>query len=255
MKKMFKFKGRLCLILFVLITISTFLPAQQKQENTVKAIQNILHNSSEYYGEDDNLVNGCVYALPDSRIKGSPYLNEENWSEGAVYINGKCYKNLLLKYDLLIDALVLNIKINDNNNRLINLNKSQVDSFLIGNRLFVNSRIILTSTETQTFYEQINSNDYRLLIKHKKVFLKTYNDITPYGRYSAIRSDRYILHNGLLANANSTGSFLSGFGNIDKKKVKNYMKQNGINYSNALSDELKVLMYYCNEITQGKNEN
>jgi hypothetical protein len=255
MKKMHKLKGRLYLILFVFINISTFLPAQQKQDNTLQAIQDILSYSNDYYGEDDDLINGCVYPLPDFRIKGSPYLFDDNWSQGAVYIKGKCYKNLLLKYDLIIEALVLNIKINDNNNRLINLNKSQIDSFLINDRLFVNSRLLISDKSTQSFFELINKNDYSLVIKHKKDFLKTYNDLSPFGRFSSLKSDVSLLHNGILLNANNLNAFLKNYAGIDKKKIKEFVSKNEIKYTSASSHELKILMNYCTKITSNKNEN
>ena len=255
MKNLFRSANRKRLIIIVLIHFSVLTFAQERYENTIKSIQNLIKISEDYYGVDDELVNGCVYSLPDYRIKGNPYLMEDNWSEGVVYSKGKAHKDLTLKYDLLNEAIILRIIYSENNNRLIELNKFHVDSFLLEKRLFVNSRVYFSNHDKQIFYEQINNDSYSLLIKHKKVFLRTYNELTPYGRFSALRNDKYLLHNKILINANSLRSFLDGFYEIDKKKVKDYMKQNGINYSNASSQELKALMNFCNLITATQNEN
>jgi len=254
MKNQFRFTFRKYLFLLISIQISGLLSAQVQNNKSLNAIEELLQYSQDYYGIDDELINGCVYHMHDYRIKGNPYLFEDAWSNGTMYIKGKEYPNLLLKYDVLNNEIVLNTQINEYK-RLLSINKSQIDSFLIESRLFVNSRIITNITKEQTFYEKINNNEYCLLVKYKKVFLKTYNNLSPNGRFSSLKKDFILLHNGVLKNANTSNLLIKGFENIDKKKVKIYMKQNGINYSNASSRELKELMTYCNTITSAKNEN
>lgn len=255
MKDLFRFTFRKYLVLLISIQIFGSLTAYGQNSKSKESVQELLRYSQNYYGIDDELVNGCVYQMHDYRIQGSPYLFENVWSNGTIFIKGREYSNLLLKYDVLNDALVLNTQINEYN-RLLSINKSQIDSFLIENRLFVSSRILFNNQKEVTFLEKINTNSYSLLVEYKKVYLKTYNNLTPYGRFSSLKKNVILFHNGIITNANNTSSFIKGFeDNIDKKKVKNYMKQNGIKYSDASSRELKELITYCNTITSIKNEN
>lgn len=255
MKDLFRFTFRKYLVLLISIQIFGSLTAYGQNSKSKESVQELLRYSQNYYGIDDELVNGCVYQMHDYRIQGSPYLFENVWSNGTIFIKGREYSNLLLKYDVLNDALVLNTQINEYN-RLLSINKSQIDSFLIENRLFVSSRILFNNQKEVTFLEKINTNSYSLLVEYKKVYLKTYNNLTPYGRFSSLKKNVILFHNGIITNANNTSSFIKGFEDkIDKKKVKNYMKQNGIKYSDASSRELKELITYCNTITSIKNEN
>jgi len=254
MKYQFRFNFRKYLFLLISIQISGLLSAQVQNNKSLNAVQELLLYSQNYYGIDDELINGCVYQMHDYRIQGNPYLLEDVWSSGTIFVKGKEYPNLLLKYDVLTNEIVLNIQINEYK-RLLSVNKSQIDSFLIEDRLFVSSRILLINLEEPTFYEKINNNEYCLLVKYKKVFLKTYNNLSPNGRFSSLKKDIILFHNGVLESANTANLLIKGFGNLDKKKVKNYIKQNGINYSNASSRELKELITYCNTITFAKNEN
>lgn len=255
MKDLFRFNFRKYLALFITIHISVLLSAQAQNNYSVNSVGELVKISNDYYGIDDELINGCVYQMPDYRIMGSPYLFNESWSNGVVFINGKKYSDLLLKYDILNEVVVLNTQIN-NYNRLLSVNKSQIDSFYIENRLFVNSRVLFQNHDDQLFYEQITNQDYRLLIKYKKVFLKTYNNLSPYGRFSSLKKDVSLFHNGTLQNANNLNSFIKAFNDkIDKKKVKTYLKQNGFNYSTATSNELKEIITYCNTIISIQNEN
>ncbi|MGE0088021.1 MAG: hypothetical protein AB7S50_00940 [Bacteroidales bacterium] len=255
MKDLFRLNFRKYLILFLTIHISVLLSAQTQNTQSKNAVGELVKISNYYYGIDDELINGCVYQMPDYRIMGSPYLFNELWSDGIIFINGKKYDGLLLKYDVLNEIIVLNTQINDYN-RLLSINKSQIDSFYIENRLFVNSKLLFQNQEDQSFYEQITNHDFRLLIKYKKVFLKTYNNLSPYGRFSSIKKDISLYNNGTLQNANNLNSFIKGFEDkIDKKKVKNYLKQNGFNYSKASSNEFKEIITYCNTIISIQNEN
>jgi hypothetical protein len=242
-------------MLLIGIQFSYLLSAQVQNNKPEVSVEELLRYSQNYYGIDDEIVNGCVYQMHDYRIQGNPYLFEEGWSTGIVFIKGKEYTNLQIKYDVLNDAVVLNTQINEYN-RLLSINKSQIDSFLIENRLFVSSKILFNKQGEQTFYEKINSNTYILLVKYKKVFLKTYNNLTPNGRFSSLKKDIILFNGGVTKNANTFNLLIKGFeDHIDKKKVKNYMKQNGIKYSDASSRELKELITYCNTITSTKNEN
>jgi len=255
MKDLFRLNFRKYLILFITIHFSVLISAQTQNGQSAKPIEELIKVSNDYYGIDDEIVNGCVYQMHDYRIQGNPYLFEEGWGPGTIFIKGKEYKNLQIKYDVLNDAIVLNTQINEYN-RLLSINKSQIDSFLIEDRLFVSSKILFNKQGEQTFYEKINSNTFILLVKYKKVFLKTYNDLTPNGRFSSLKKDIILYKGGVTKNANTFNLLINGFeNNIDKKKVKTYMKQNGIKYSDASSRELKELITYCNTITSTKNEN
>ena len=159
-------------------------------------------------------------------------------------MNNKKYDNLFIKYDLVIGDVILKAEFKDGVPKLVNLNKFQVDSFLVGNSLFINSRFILEE-EKHTYVEQIYKGKYSLYKKYKKIFIKEYNNITPYGKYSSLKTDIFLIKNDVMQNVNRKSSFLKNFGKEKQNEIKSFMKKNEINYAKASQQELKELMIFC----------
>ncbi len=238
-------KFKISILIFILFPIS--LIAQEEFRDSPPEIIKLFNESQSYYSLDDEIINGCVYPLPDSRINGHPYLNDQ-WTEAIFFVNNKKYTNLLIKYDLTIDDIILKAEIENGIQKLINLNKFQIDSFIIGNSFFVNSRIFFPEEKKHTYYEQVYRGKYSLFKKYEKVFIKQYNDITPYGKYSIIRTNLYLYNNVELINVDRRSLFIKCFEKEKQSEIKSFMKKYNIIYKKASQQQLKELMNYCSKL-------
>jgi hypothetical protein len=206
----------------------------------------LINDSQNSYSLDDEIINGFVYPVPNSKIQGNPYIIDQ-WADATVFVNNNAYANLLIKYDLIIDRVVLKADIENGFQRLVELNYFRVDSFLVGNSLFVNSQCILNDENIQTYYEQIYKGKYSLYKDYKKVFIKDYN-ITPYGKYSDLSFKVLLFNKNKLININNSSAFIKCFEREKQNEIKSYLKKNNIKFKDASPKELKQLMEFCTTI-------
>lgn len=92
-----------------------------------------LHDS--IIGQDKNLVNGEFYYPHQKNARNHPFYLKESWVRGSVNISGETYNNLLLRYDIHTDQLLL-LHIADGA-ELIELNKNNIHSFTLENAYFI----------------------------------------------------------------------------------------------------------------------
>jgi len=236
----------LCLVL--LLNLNQHHVVAQIQNSSQESLEALITQSIEAYSINDEIINGCAYPLPSSRIVGNPYLNDENWNTGTVFINGNSHSNLQIKYDVIIDDIIIKAKVGDGSERLLKLNKELVDSFKINNSLFIKSNTFDLSKNVSLYYELIYNDRFFVVKKHSKRFIDMYNDMSPYGKFSSLKSELYLFDNKQLIEISSLNSFLKYFQKEQRKTIKQYMKSNKINYKNASYIQINDLMNFCSNL-------
>lgn len=244
-KKLLRISYCVFIIPFFIINFNN-LCAQENYKQSSQEIIKLINESQNFYSIDDEIVNGFVYPVPNSKIQGDPYLRDQ-WTDATVFVNNKEYTNLLVKYDLIIDRVILKAEIENGFQRLVELNNFQIDSFLVGNSLFVNSQCILNDENNQTYYEQIFKGEYSLYKDYKKIFIKEYN-LNPYGKYSDLSFKILLFNKNKLININKSSAFIKCFKKEKQSDIKSYLKKNKIKFKDASPKELKQLMEFCTTI-------
>lgn len=239
---------KLCLSVSFIALLSFNALSQNTYKQSPTEVLELIHQAEKIYSANDELINGAVYPIPNPRINGNPYLKDE-WAKSVLYINKIAYDNMHIKYDLTIDNIILKIEIEDEVEQLINLNKYQIDSFKLGNSKFINSTKLNIDSESPTYYEELGKGTYSLYVKYEKIFIKEYNNITPYGKYSSIREDLFLLYNNQLHRVDRKSAYLDHFADKKQAEIKNFMKSNNINYRRASKQELKKLIDFSNALT------
>lgn len=240
-----------CLLIIRLLVFFTFpasLFAQKSQPGLPSGHDSLFTISDSFYGANDELINGCIYTRPEYRIQGHPYFNSQEWQPGIFFIKGKVFPGLQVKYDLRSDEAILNILAENGNEILLNVNKNQVDSFLIGNSLFINSGCFLADTSSSAFYEEIVGGEYLICKKFEKRFIDMYTSSSPYGKFSVEKTTLFLLKNKALVNINQKKFFLALFEKGSRAKIKRFMKENKINYRSASPEQMGKLMDYCSQL-------
>ncbi len=234
--------------MFILIffSIPFNLMAQQTNSNSSKEITELYNLAESHYSINDEYINGFIYPVPKIRILGDPYFNGKDWIEGSLFINGRTYSGIFMKYDLIIDELIIKVKTELNIERLIAINKSQVDSFQIGTSLFVNSGNLFENENNNTYYEKIYQGKLSVYRQFQKTFIEMYNSSSPEGKFSTQKSNTYIFDNQKFTNINSAKSFYACFDKTEQDKIRKYLKTKNITYKKMTDLQMIDLMNFCN---------
>ncbi len=235
------------ILLLILILKCIHVSAQEAYKSLSNELISIIDSSLEYYGLDDQIINGFVYPVPDSRIKGNPYKIDQ-WREACLFINKTKYVNRYIKYDITRDDIILKAKVDNGVERLIEMNKFQVDSFFVDNSLFINSRHLLDNP-TNLFLEQVFQGKISLYKHYSKVFIREYSELAPYGRYSDLRTNIFLFDGDQLIKVNKKTSFLRFFEIEQQKEIKSFIRKNKIKLKNASNKEIISLMEFCIKIS------
>ena len=201
-------------------------------------------------GPNEALINGYVYRPADQRRKGSPFLEGDQWSRAQLFIEGKRYPGQSIRYNLVRDEILLKAITDHDRVKLIEMNKYKLDSFRMKRGVFVNSREFGLRGEEPTFYEVIANREITFVRAYSKQFVDKYDLVTPYGKYSGVNTSRYIIHQGKLHSADSRFSFLRFFDREDRRKIRRFIREQGIRYNKARESELTRLLNFCNDLIQ-----
>lgn len=123
--------------------------------------------------ENTVLYNGKVYTNPYIiSNEQHNFYNQPNYNLGTVRYDSQNFYSINLKYDIIEDKLIFQPS-GDKNYLNIELLKSKVENFTIGEKLFINTQFLDLEKQSKNielgFVEvQYQSNQLKFLIKHSK---------------------------------------------------------------------------------------
>ncbi len=201
-----------------------------------------------YYGSNDLLINGRPYIPTNTKATGHPYWGNGVFLPGTLFIKSQQFENVDLKLNLEKDKLILQQELTNGIPVKYIATTSLVDSFHIDNRIFVNTHSISNEIGEAGFIQQLYVGKkigfYRKQIKY---YLPNLSSIHPFGRYSDPDKKYYLTTEDGLFELNSKKAFLDFFG-TQKKAVKQYMKQQSIQFKKATDAQFYNLLKYCDEL-------
>jgi len=204
------------------------------------------------FGLDDLLYNGLEYHPENIRASGNSNFEWDNSLNSLLFVKGHAFKNANLIYDINLDQLILTKVQKNYLGPKIILNSTYIDSFYLGNNLFINLLRINKDYKNKGYFEKIFAGNSMFLKKHKKRFVDSYDFHHPYGKFSPQTQYCFLYNNGNLIKVNSKKEFL-GYYAIYKKKIRRFLHRNKIKYRKASNQELFKLMIYCEEISNQIN--
>ncbi len=232
------------LILVLSLLQGTFILFSQAN-NTPPTSQKILEELNNIYGADQRLVSGKIYhQAPYGSVSGHPFCISDEWKEGQVTMDGRVYKNLLLKYDIVNNELVLNTLNLNNTSFQIRLEKGNISSFKLDNRKFV----IYPSTENDDnplFCELVSSGPVDFLLLRSKEMRITSSGGTDF-EYKEYYNN-YLDKDGKLVSFKSRKSLFRLFPG-HRKELRKYISQQALVLGRKNTDDRALLVDYCNRI-------
>lgn len=197
------------------------------------------------FGADQRLVNGDFYYVASSgSIGGHPYFFDEKWKEGNVTIGGIKYNNLLLKFDIASNNIVLKTHILDNSIIQFSLKKEKISEFSMDSAKFI--RFPDEDNSKEIIFAQLcaeGSVDY-LLVKNKKLVLTNnlFSDFMYEEDYQ-----NYLRYKGQLIKFKNRKTLFNLFPEI-KPAMKKYLNQNNLSTGRKDTQNITMLVNFCNSL-------
>ena len=161
---------KVILILIVFITSQHICNSQQEYK-LISDKAELLEYAEDVCGSDDRLINGRIYVPLHSLAEGHPYFGSKDWVSGTIYIKGKRYDEVQIKYDIELDEIVLFIEDNYKRKNYIVLNRHYVDSVQIGNYQFINTIVVPQVDKKIGYAESVYNSGFLFLVKYEKSFI------------------------------------------------------------------------------------
>ncbi len=229
------------LLLSMLINIPAICQSVSSPVSSYKFRESIDH----VLGFDQRLVSGEFYSKPPvGEIFGHPFYIDEGWKTGSVVINGKEFGNLLLKYDITTNKLVLNTSNLNSINLEICLRIKNISRFTLGERVFIKVKEQDDADET-LFYELLSDGEIKMLQLKKKELVLTTSGSFSHAYQELV--NHYILYNGTLEIFHGIRTLKKMFPQ-HKKALSKYSRTHELFLNKDNVNDRIRLVQYCNQL-------
>ena len=199
----------------------------------------------EKHGYDYNLINGTLYYDKYKQVLNHPFYVGEEFLSGSVVLTGKSYEDLRINFDIYAQHLILEYPgISGGIYRII-ISPELTDSFDLDGDHFEKLSL---DENGPLFYQLIRVNELTCYIyREKKMVNRSYQ----YEFYFTEASQRLFLDfDGKISPFSNRRNFVSLISGVPSKEIKKYMRQNGIQISDATPAELEALLKFISASIQ-----
>ena len=199
------------------------------------------------YGLDPLLYNGKIYNfVPPAAIEGTPYFDGADFVKGSIKLRGVTYENLLLKYDVFHQQLILQYKNNLGADNQIVISDAWLEAFnLEGHHFEMRSNL----DSLKGIYKVMGTGTYRILYSFRKELLLDSRLGATNRLFSESRRETYLLSGTKLSKYNTNRQFTKSFGPSKQVMLKKYLRLQKINVKKASDQDITELINYCNTIS------
>ena len=182
------------------------------------------YNEQDTLRNNQHLYTGRVWVNNYRRIDGDPFLFVSYFLPGTVSVNGKTYRNLILRYDIHNDELMIPVSLED----IVQLNKEMVDSFSLNfeNKTYKFVKMPDDSLNVITgFFHIPYDRQSALYIKYKKYLLPGITDKSD-GEFVQTQT-AYLVKNNTFYKIKTKNNLFRAL-NLSKSQVRNYLRENRV---------------------------
>jgi hypothetical protein len=184
--------------------------------------------------ENSGIINGPEYRMTMLGTSSNPFF-ESGETRGRISYDHQWYDVPIL-YDVYKDELVVKHLSASGRGWFINLEKTRVQSFMIGDRLFMNF--------SRGFHEVIfDTPGFQVVAKRAKVSMtrgRTFNYV--------VNDEYFIVESGRWRPLRGKGGFLKMVDKEERRAVKLFIRQNNIRVRKFRSKELANVASFVNTI-------
>ncbi|MEQ1588085.1 MAG: hypothetical protein ABL895_19545 [Cyclobacteriaceae bacterium] len=186
------------------------------------AINSVIKLYDQKISENSHLYNGTEFIDPFERqlLNGHAYFLTDDWQEGFIYYDGQLYENVLLKYDLFRNKVIVE---HPESHQEIELISEQIKYFGLSDQFFVRLQLPAVG-----FYARIYDGDIKVYALHYKT---TQDNLTTKTKTTEFLTKRklYIFKDETYHPVNSKGSALTVL-KEQKSELKKMINQENISF-------------------------
>ncbi|HJS53085.1 MAG TPA: hypothetical protein VJ765_01035 [Chitinophagaceae bacterium] len=237
-------------LLFGFLTFgSTFLQSQPSYSDSlavsISATTDFAKNI--YYlqrGNEAAIYSGILHYRYSSDIGGIAYYRSENWQRGEVIYENTLYKNVLMKYDLVKDQLI--VISNDTSGVSIGLFSPRVKQFFLSGSTFIRVDNNNGGSLQSGFYRQLAVGKVIAFARVKKIISekiidnKVARNFDENIKYYVLKEEKYF-H---IQNKNDLLTALKDH----KKEIQGFMKKNKFKYRKEPEKTIVSLVDFFNQL-------
>ncbi|MEA1887417.1 MAG: hypothetical protein U9N72_09420 [Bacteroidota bacterium] len=231
-------------ILLLLVLPGTLMLFSQ-ETGTPDPSYKILEELDKIHGADQRLVSGPFYHQAHyGSLIGYPFCINEEWKTGQVKLSGITYDNLLLRYDIVSNELVLNTINLNNTPWQISLKTSDISSFKMDNREYV----VFPGSQDEdkpVFCELVSSGHVDFLLLTTKELRITVSGGSDYEYKKYYKN--YLSKDNTLVRFRGRRSLFKLFPDL-RKELRQYISQQGLLLGKKNTSGRALLIDYCNKI-------
>ena len=199
---------------------------------------------NKVYKLDQNLVNGVKYYIAHSDATGDPFLTSDNSTRGRIIVNNQTYNDVLLKYDICDQHVILEYNYTHGGMNLVILNNESISEFEIYQKVFRKYNFPQTG---ERFFQVIPSDSMAFLLSWKKELIPSGSFTQKAFEYTREKRKFYLLlHNNLIL-LKGNSSFAKALPDYIPE-IRKYMKQNKIKLRKSDDGQLADLINFCGKI-------
>ena len=232
-----------CLILF-LISLSG--NAQRQRSDLRYFYSGIYESIRETYGFDQELVNGVFFMNRYLKALGHPFLWEDQFVKGTLVYHHKVYNELMMKYDIYEQKLLINYHFDDKQVTFLAINEF-ITEFRFDGKLF---RYFSFHDMKPAFFQVISGDHELKCLYYWYKDRRESNHNRTFSSYEFSESLRksYLLMQDKLIPFRNNRTFVKSFPFEVQDQISNYMRSKKIKVRTCDDNIMLQLMNYCNKL-------
>jgi len=207
--------------------------------------QNDVKVLDQVYGLDQTLYNGKKYNYsPPPGTKGDQYLQSPDYIDGSVTLNGKCYQDINLNYDIFNQRLLLQYESETGIRNNIEVSKAWLKSFRMGSMNFE----FLDLEQKPRFFQVLGIGQVRILYYWRKNLDVDGSIGSYYLTFTRTVRDSYVLMDGQLKPFKNNRSLIGLFNQKIRQEIKSYMRKNKIKVKKTSDKAMEEMITFIANI-------
>lgn len=231
------------------ILLNSFINSELNAQNDIseQTIFNQIYSAAEQeYGIDQELVNGVHFENLYLYSIGHPYLEADTFNNGSVVFRGKKHSDLLLKYDIYNQQLLVKYLFNDDP-IIFYLPIEFISEFNIENKKF--EKRALKGEEDRRICQVIGGKyPVTIIYKWEKITYSSFHNVIPSYAFSLDRKTSFIVIEDNLVRFKGNSSFIRKFPEQFQKAIKKYIRGNKIKVKHDTDNRMERLIEYINTL-------
>lgn len=231
-------------VAFVFVFTTSF--AQDNDHDNNATYKEILQLADNKYGINQQLANGVYFEDTYRGAKGHPYMMADLFAPGTVTYYGKEYVNVLLKYDVYAQQLLISHQ--ENKLTFTSILASQfVESFSLYGLQF---RQMVLANEEPAYYQVVAETEnvqcyygwFR--IRHETI---GDNDSKLYS-FTQDQQRRYLVMDDEVSRYFNNWTFSRIFDNPMKRNIRSFLREHDLKIQKATDEQVREVIRYIAQL-------